>query len=132
MSLGVLVCCDMMMIYVCLDDGQCLYFDEQEYQTVVTIVQKLCKDEFESVATVLNKKEHISQTGKYYTGHMLIRRRVCGKVEKLTEVRVACIGNVDAGKSTLLGVLVSSELDDGRGQARVNLFKHKHEIESGR
>ena len=39
---------------------------------------------------------------------------------------------VDAGKSTLLGVLVKGGLDDGRGKARVNLFRHKHEVESGR
>lgn len=39
---------------------------------------------------------------------------------------------VDAGKSTMLGVLVKGGLDDGRGKARVNLFRHKHEVESGR
>ena len=39
---------------------------------------------------------------------------------------------VDAGKSTMLGVLVKGNLDDGRGKARVNLFRHKHEMESGR
>lgn len=27
---------------------------------------------------------------------------------------------------------VSGALDDGRGRARVSLFRHKHEIESGR
>ena len=32
----------------------------------------------------------------------------------------------------MLGVLVKGELDDGRGKARVNLFRHKHEIETGR
>lgn len=32
----------------------------------------------------------------------------------------------------MLGVLVKGSLDDGRGKARVNLFRHKHEIESGR
>jgi GTPase len=32
----------------------------------------------------------------------------------------------------LLGVLTSGDLDDGRGRARVHLFKHKHEIDSGR
>jgi GTPase len=32
----------------------------------------------------------------------------------------------------MLGVLVKGCLDDGRGKARVNLFRHKHEIESGR
>ena len=42
------------------------------------------------------------------------------------------VGNVDAGKSTLLGVLTHGELDNGRGTARQKLFRHKHEMESGR
>lgn len=48
------------------------------------------------------------------------------------EVKVAVVGNVDAGKSTLLGVLTHCELDNGRGYSRQKLFRHKHEIESGR
>ena len=39
---------------------------------------------------------------------------------------------MDAGKSTLLGVLTHGELDNGRGTARQKLFRHKHEMESGR
>jgi len=42
------------------------------------------------------------------------------------------VGNVDAGKSTLLGVLTHGELDNGRGLARQKLFRHKHEAETGR
>ena len=42
------------------------------------------------------------------------------------------LGNVDVGKSSLLGVLTQGELDNGRGRARLNLFRHLHEIESGR
>ena len=45
---------------------------------------------------------------------------------------MAVVGNVDAGKSTLLGVLTHGELDNGRGMARQRLFRHKHEMESGR
>lgn len=48
------------------------------------------------------------------------------------ELRVAVLGNVDVGKSTLLGVLTQGELDNGRGSARLNLFRHRHEIQSGR
>uniref|UniRef100_A0A7E4UZ74 Tr-type G domain-containing protein n=1 Tax=Panagrellus redivivus TaxID=6233 RepID=A0A7E4UZ74_PANRE len=48
------------------------------------------------------------------------------------EVRVAVVGNVDAGKSTMLGVLTHNTLDDGRGKARQCLFRHKHEFETGR
>lgn len=52
--------------------------------------------------------------------------------EDVIETRIAVVGNVDAGKSSMLGVLVKGDLDDGRGKARVNLFRHKHEIETGR
>lgn len=54
------------------------------------------------------------------------------EITKVSEVRVAVIGNVDAGKSTMLGVLTKGLLDDGRGRARANLFRHKHEHDSGR
>ncbi|KAH7361615.1 GTP-binding protein [Plectosphaerella cucumerina] len=65
------------------------------------------------------------------TGKIMIRRKP-ETAEDVIETRIAVVGNVDAGKSSLLGVLVKGDLDDGRGKARVNLFRHKHEIESGR
>ncbi|XP_055526780.1 GTP-binding protein 1 [Wyeomyia smithii] len=64
------------------------------------------------------------------TGLYLVRSKVDDN--DFTEIRVAVVGNVDAGKSTLLGVLTHGELDNGRGFARQRLFRHKHEIESGR
>lgn len=64
-------------------------------------------------------------------GKILIRQPA-DNIEDMAEIRVAVVGNVDAGKSTMLGVLVKGNLDDGRGRARVNLFRHKHEVESGR
>ena len=47
-------------------------------------------------------------------------------------IRVAVVGNVDAGKSTMIGTLTTSCLDDGRGKSRTSIMKHRHEIESGR
>lgn len=44
----------------------------------------------------------------------------------------ATIGNVDSGKSTIVGVLTRDMLDDGRGKARAQVFRHTHEKESGR
>lgn len=64
-------------------------------------------------------------------GKLLIRQNPATP-EEVIETRIAVVGNVDAGKSTMLGVLVKGNLDDGRGKARVNLFRHKHEVESGR
>ncbi|XP_064641825.1 GTP-binding protein 1-like [Lineus longissimus] len=58
--------------------------------------------------------------------------RTKADVKDFMEVRVAVVGNVDAGKSTLLGVLTHGELDNGRGHARLRLFRHKHEVDSGR
>ena len=60
----------------------------------------------------------------------LLRKKL--ELADFMEVRVAVVGNVDAGKSTLLGVLTHGELDNGRGHARQRLFRHKHEMESGR
>ena len=40
------------------------------------------------------------------------------------QVRVAVIGNVDSGKSTMVGVLTRSMLDDGRGLARSKVRWH--------
>ena len=48
------------------------------------------------------------------------------------EIRVAVVGNVDSGKSTMVGVLTRSILDDGRGLARSKVFKHGHELATGR
>ena len=64
------------------------------------------------------------------TVQYLIRKRA--DMKDFMEIRVAVVGNVDAGKSTLLGVLTHGELDNGRGHARQKLFRHKHEAESGR
>lgn len=52
-----------------------------------------------------------------HTADVLVRRRA-GEGVCPMEVRVAIIGNVDSGKSTLVGVLTRSMLDDGRGLAR--------------
>lgn len=103
--------------------------------------QGLDQDEFdasiatlESLATCLNAecvklRQGRADKGKI-TGQYLIRQRIDEK--DFMEIRVAVVGNVDAGKSTLLGVLTHGELDNGRGHARQRLFRHKHEMESGR
>ena len=48
------------------------------------------------------------------------------------DVRIAVIGNVDSGKSTMVGVLTKSIMDDGRGSARQKVFNFSHEAANGR
>ena len=50
----------------------------------------------------------------------------------IKEIRLAVIGNVDSGKSTLVGCLSKGIKDDGRGYARKFVFNYQHESESGR
>lgn len=52
--------------------------------------------------------------------------------KNIEEVRISVMGSVDAGKSSLIGVLTQGELDNGRGRARLQMFRHYHEIKSGR
>lgn len=65
----------------------------------------------------------------FYVDEYLIRKKP--ELNDFHEVRVAVLGNVDSGKSTLLSVLTHCELDNGRGLARQKIFRHKHEQETG-
>lgn len=47
-------------------------------------------------------------------------------------LKIALIGNVDSGKTTLTGVLTNNQLDDGRGGARQSVLVHPHEQTTGR
>ncbi|DAA78891.1 TPA_exp: Uncharacterized protein A8136_2676 [Trichophyton benhamiae CBS 112371] len=50
----------------------------------------------------------------------------------LTEqLNVAIAGASGSGKSSLLGILSTSALDNGRGKSRLSLLRHRHEIASG-
>lgn len=48
------------------------------------------------------------------------------------DIYISVVGNVDAGKSTLIGVLSKNILDNGRGKSRSAITNFKHEMESGR
>lgn len=41
------------------------------------------------------------------------------------------LGTKSSGKSTLIGVLLSGRLDDGKGSARLKVMNHKHEVITG-
>jgi GTPase len=47
-------------------------------------------------------------------------------------VKIGVVGNVDSGKSTLVGVLSKGMSDDGRGSARLKVFNYPHEANNGR
>jgi len=97
--------------------------NEEDMKASVATLQSIV-DQLDCELNHLRDKENGT------VGEFLIREKKTE--EDFTEVRVAVVGNVDAGKSTLLGVLTHDTLDDGRGTARLKLFRHKHEAETGR
>ncbi|PSN44488.1 GTP-binding protein 1 [Blattella germanica] len=107
------------------EDGSESGLKQDEYDASVATLQSLAATL--DADCVLLRQRNVDEG---VTGQYLVRRRV--DQQDFLEIRVAVVGNVDAGKSTLLGVLTHGELDNGRGHARQRLFRHKHEMESGR
>ncbi|KAJ3320174.1 Short integuments 2, mitochondrial [Boothiomyces sp. JEL0866] len=122
------------------DDGSSMDLTKLDYQVALTNVrnaaEKLGADvtllhERNTPTLVTSTNADPVESTEYRYAHLLVRLRP-GKMQDLPELRICVVGNVDAGKSTLLGVLTKNTLDDGRGKARVNLFRFKHEVETGR
>ncbi|KAF6761285.1 GTP-binding protein 1 [Ephemerocybe angulata] len=93
-----------------------------------TLVQELTK----TVEEVGGRALPLFDVQKGHPRTTVLLRLPPPNVSLTPEVRCAVVGNVDSGKSTTLGVLTRGVLDDGRGKARVGLFRHKHELETGR
>merc|ERR1719347_1020367 len=110
---------------VSADSGEVGLTDDELEASVATL--KSIAEILDADCNLLRSKP--CESGKT-TEQWLVRRKA--DTMDFMEIRVAVVGNVDAGKSTLLGVLTHGELDNGRGHARQKLFRHKHEAESGR
>ena len=101
----------------------------------------LSEDELEySLATVTQMADRLSAkitsltrtrtpSGRW-AARVVVRRLT--QASNAVDVRLAMLGGVDAGKSSLLGVLSSGMLDNGCGLSRLNLFRHPHEVQTGR
>ncbi|NHJ49193.1 MAG: elongation factor 1-alpha [Asgard group archaeon] len=106
------------------DNGYPKGLSEEELEMSIETLRKMAK-KLNADISVLRTRD--GESGK--VAEVLVRRLA---EEEFLEIRVAVAGNVDSGKSTLVGVLTRGKLDNGRGLARVNVFRHKHEIETGR
>ncbi|KAM0801223.1 GTP-binding protein [Usnea florida] len=120
------------------DNGESMAFSKEQWdfaldriRRAAKILQAECQILMTRNVGGLEEAETVNEKEKSVTGKIMIRQEP-ETPEDVIETRIAVVGNVDAGKSTMLGVLVKGGLDDGRGKARVNLFRHKHEVESGR
>eukprot|EP01132_Coremiostelium_polycephalum_P001186 gene1186-1499_t len=106
------------------DDGTLTGLSEEDLnaslETLKTMASRLNAD-----LTVIRERD--CPKGKAL--EVLIRRFAS---DDFSEIRIGVVGNVDSGKSTLLGVLTRGTLDNGRGLARTAIFNHPHEVTTGR
>ncbi|EPY76702.1 GTP binding protein 2 isoform 1-like protein [Camelus ferus] len=112
------------------DNGLLVGLAEEEMRASLKTLHRMAEKVGADI-TVLREREvdYDSDTPRKIT-EVLVRK--VPDNQQFLDLRVAVLGNVDSGKSTLLGVLTQGELDNGRGRARLNLFRHLHEIQSGR
>lgn len=75
------------------------------------------------------KQQRTKRKKKKTVAEVLIRR--VPEDSQFIDIRIAVLGNVECGKSTLISVLTYDELDNGQGRARLNLLRHIHEIQTG-
>ncbi|XP_035218281.1 GTP-binding protein 2-like isoform X2 [Stegodyphus dumicola] len=100
---------------------------KESLQTLYKMAEKLGAD----VTSLSERTVEDERTGEKRTVAEFLVRKISDDQHSL-ELRVAVLGSSDVGKSTLLGVLTQGEKDNGHGSARLNLFRHLHEIQSGR
>jgi GTPase len=88
---------------------------------------RLMAAELKATTSILRRKN--LDNGKSCV-EVLVRKLSDNK--NIEEIRISVMGSVDAGKSSIISVLTQGELDNGRGRARLQMFRHYHEIKSGR
>ena len=84
----------------------------------------------EATVQVLRDRVVVTEDGPRMVAECLVRK--VPEDQQCIELRVCVLGSADVGKSTLLGVLTQGNLDNGRGSARLNMFRHLHEVQTGR
>ncbi|MCE7737559.1 MAG: elongation factor 1-alpha [Candidatus Heimdallarchaeota archaeon] len=108
------------------DDGTPTGISDEELEKSLASLEKVAS--LAKAKVMLLRKERGNEG---LISELLIRREKDPE-ELPADIRIASVGNVDAGKSSLIGVLLKGTLDDGRGSARSLVFRYLHELESGR
>jgi GTPase len=97
-------------------------------------------ENLERIATKLNADVQIVKffKGKFgLVAEILVKRnnnsfKNISKVLPVNEIKIGLFGEESSGKSSLLGVLVNSNLDNGEGYSRQSVFRFQHELVCGK
>ena len=128
------------------DNGIMTGLSEEDMDSSLDTLQEMARRLTATVQVLRQRKVDTAQTRT--VAEILVRK--VPEDQQAIDLSVCVLGSADVGKSTLLGVLTQvrktgkkcshcryfpcpqGELDNGRGAARLNMFRHLHEIQSGR
>ncbi|KAJ2868015.1 hypothetical protein GGH94_000435 [Coemansia aciculifera] len=110
------------------DDGEVIGISDVELQLTIQTLENMAR-QLDNVHILSIDRRRLDDQKDQMVAEVHITQR---NIVRRTELRVTVLGDHGAGKSTILGCLTYGEADDGRGKARLNLLRHRHEVESGR
>lgn len=108
------------------DYGELKGLSEEEYKISLDTLSLIAKKNNSIIMEISNKKVD-GDNKKIH--EILIRYNI---ENKYIDIKITVAGNVDSGKSSLIGVLINGHNDNGRGSARLSVFNFPHEIKTGR
>ncbi|KAF4105409.1 GTP-binding protein 2 isoform X1 [Onychostoma macrolepis] len=112
------------------DNGLLVGLTEEDMKASLKTLRRMAEKVGADITVLREREVDYDSDEPHRIAEVLVRK--VPDDQQFLDLRVAVLGNVDSGKSTLLGVLTQGELDNGRGRARLNLFRHLHEIQTGR
>ncbi len=98
-------------------------------QNEITAAEDVLSDLCTEAGLEIAEKELFRTKQGLVEKFVLVRKAMLAQTQETIGINIA--GRVNAGKSTLIGVLTEGELDDGKGRARAPLLKHPQELEGG-
>ena len=114
------------------DDGSFRGLDDNDLNTSIANLSAIC----EKINACINyiSIKRLSEKGVLIDEKKVAEIFIRSNYPKgqYIDIYISVVGNVDAGKSTLVGVLSKNILDNGRGKSRSAITNYKHEMESGR
>ncbi|XP_043233651.1 GTP-binding protein 2-like [Amphibalanus amphitrite] len=113
------------------DSGLMTGLEPAEMTASLTTLHRMAAELGAAVTVLRERRVPAAPGGPERCVSEVLVRKVPDDIHSV-DLRLAVLGNADVGKSTLLGVLTYGELDNGRGRSRLNIFRHLHEIRTGR
>ena len=108
-----------------LDDGTIRGLSLEEIKRNIKVLTEIAR---KVNAVIVSARILNAGRGLYYAEIIIREENILPK----DEINIIALGNVDAGKTTLIGVLTTGMLDDGRGKLIPFIARHPHEIKSGK